>query len=239
MIPYNCEIYKNKQYMIANGILFKAEFDMSKYSDSDILKQFNPTNPSSTSEEIQATPSVKMQKETVIGDDVKIISYKSKDSFVLNQVIDSSKYMESAAPRLIKVVEINPEYFLVAYPYYKTSVEFETGNNNPEVDFDLLSEEDQDKIELSNKIEDTVKELARVTMYFIHENDDPRIIQEKISEYVNLCFKFTQPDQEIVSMDDISKDLEEKLKSLLSVEKENFNLNKKKKDNDEESEDSK
>ena len=208
--------------MIANGILFKAEFDMSKYSDSDILKQFNPTKLSATSEDIQATSSVKVLKETTIGDDVKIVAYKSKDSFVLNQIIDSSKYMETAAPRLLKVVEVSPEYFLVAYPYYRTSVEIETGNDNPDVDFDILSEEDQDKIELSNKIEDTVKELARITMYFIHENDDPKIIQEKISDYVSLCFKFTQPDQEIVNMDDISKDLEEKLKSLLYVEREDL-----------------
>ena len=206
--------------MIANGILFKAEFDMSKYSDSDILKQFNPTKDSTYSEEIQATSTVKVIKETVTGDDVKIVSFKSKDSFVLNQIIDSSKYMETAAPRLIKVVEINPEYFLVAYPYYKISLELE--EDDPDYDFDSLSEEDQDKIELSDKIEDTVKELARVTMYFIHENDNPKIIQEKISDYVSLCFKFTQPDQEIVDMDDISRDLEEKLKSLLSIDREDL-----------------
>ena len=206
--------------MIANGILFKAEFDMSKYSDGDILKQFNPTKDSAYSEEIQATSTVKVIKETVTGDDVKIISFRSKDTFVLNQIIDSSKYMETAAPRLIKVVEINPEYFLVAYPYYKISLELE--NDDPDYDFDSLSEEDQDKIELSDKIEDTVKELARITMYFIHENDNPKIIQEKISDYVALCFKFTQPDQEIVNMDDLSRDLEEKLKSLLYIEREDL-----------------
>lgn len=206
--------------MIANGILFKAEFDMSKYSDGDILKQFNPTKDSAYSEEIQATSTVRVIKETVTGDDVKIISFRSKDTFVLNQIIDSSKYMETAAPRLIKVVEINPEYFLVAYPYYKISLELE--NDDPDYDFDSLSEEDQDKIELSDKIEDTVKELARITMYFIHENDNPKIIQEKISDYVALCFKFTQPDQEIVNMDDLSRDLEEKLKSLLYIEREDL-----------------
>ena len=203
--------------MIANGILFKAEFDMSKYSDGDILRQFNPTKESAYSEEIQATSTITVTKETVTGDDIKIVAFKSKDLFVLNQIIDSSKYMEKAAPKLIKVVEINPEYFLVAYPYYRISLELET--DDPDYDFDLLSEDDQDKIELSDKIEDTVKELARVTMYFIHENDNPKIIQEKVSDYVSLCFKFTQPDQEILNMDDLSKNLEEKLKSLLYVER--------------------
>lgn len=206
--------------MIANGILFKAEFDMSKYSDGDILRQFNPTKESAYSEEIQATSTITVTKETVTGDDIKIVAFKSKDLFVLNQIIDSSKYMEKAAPRLIKVVEINPEYFLVAYPYYRISLELET--DDPDYDFDLLSEDDQDKIELSDKIEDTVKELARVTMYFIHENDNPKIIQEKISDYVSLCFKFTQPDQEIMNMDDLSKNLEEKLKSLLHIEREDL-----------------
>ena len=206
--------------MIANGILFKAEFDMSKYSDGDILRQFNPTKESAYSEEIQATSTITVTKETVTGDDIKIVAFKSKDLFVLNQIIDSSKYMEKAAPKLIKVVEINPEYFLVAYPYYRISLELET--DDPDYDFDLLSEDDQDKIELSDKIEDTVKELARVTMYFIHENDNPKIIQEKVSDYVSLCFKFTQPDQEILNMDDLSKNLEEKLKSLLHIEREDL-----------------
>lgn len=197
--------------MIANGILFKADFDMSKYTEQEILKQFNPADKNSFDEDIQATANVVVTKETVIGKDFKMISYKSDDTFVLEQILESSHFMEEAAPRLLKVIEINSKYFLVAFPYYPTSYEFRDDCDES----DFLSEEDEDKIELSRKIEDTVKELARITMYFIHENTDPKIIQDKISDYVSLCFKFTQQDEELVSMDDIAKDLENKLQDLL------------------------
>lgn len=199
--------------MIANGILFKADFDMSKYTEQEILKQFNPADENSFDEEIQATANVVVTKETVIGKDFKMISYKSDDTFVLEQILESSRFMEEAAPRLLKVIEINPKYFLVAFPYYPTSCEF--CEDYDECDHsDFLSEEDEDKIELSRKIEDTIKELARITMYFIHENTNPKVIQDKISDYVSLCFKFTQQDEELVSMDDIAKDLEQKLLDL-------------------------
>jgi hypothetical protein len=80
--------------MIANGILFKADFDMSKFEDNQILKQFNPTKLSTYKENIQATTNVEVVKESTIGDDIKIISYKSKDDFVLSQILESSIYME-------------------------------------------------------------------------------------------------------------------------------------------------
>ena len=101
--------------MIANGILFKADFDMSKYTEQEILKQFNPADKNSFEEEIQATTNVVVTKETVVGKDFKMISYKSEDSFVLEQILESSRFMEEAAPKLLKVIEINPKYFLVVY----------------------------------------------------------------------------------------------------------------------------
>ena len=50
--------------MIANGILFKADFDMSKFEDNQILKQFNPTKLSTYKEDIQATKNVEVIKES-------------------------------------------------------------------------------------------------------------------------------------------------------------------------------
>lgn len=197
--------------MIANGILFKADFDMSKFEDNQILKQFNPTKLSTYKEDIQATTNVEVVKESTIGDDMKIISYKSKDDFVLSQILESSIYMEKAAPRLIKVVEINPLHFIVAYPYYPTMCD---GCPNADCceDFgECVDEEDEDKAELNEKIESTVKELARVTMFNIHEHSDPAIIQENINKYVSLCFKFSDPEETST----LEMDAEELLKGTL------------------------
>lgn len=220
--------------MIANGILFKAEFDMSKYTDSQILKQFNPTKLSTYKEDIQATTNVEVVKESTIGKEMKIISYKSKDDFVLSQILESSVYMEKAAPRLIKVVEINPLHFVVAYPYYPIMCD---GCPNADCceDFgECVDEEDEDKAELNEKIESTVKELARVTMFNIHEHSDPAIIQENINKYVSLCFKFTDPEE--ISTLEIDADellkgtldeiLEEKFQELIGKEKKDDSDNK-------------
>lgn len=202
--------------MIANGILFKADFDMSGYTEKEILKQYNPANENTIEEEIQATSSVSVTKITTISKDFKYIGYKSKDSFALDQILESSKHMETAAPRLLRVIEINSEYFLVAFPYYSTSFDFNSDSDSS----NFLSEEDEDKIDLNEKIEDTIKELARITMFFIHEHIDPKVIQDNINEYVSLCFKFSEPEEKLVSMDEIAKDLEDKLKKLSKEEEE-------------------
>lgn len=204
--------------MIANGILFKAEFDMSSHTKQEILRQYNPAKFSTIDEDIQATSNVQVSKITTISKDFKFIAYKSKDTFVLDQILESSKFMESAAPRLLRVIEIGSEYFLVAFPHYSISCEscpdFECCE-----EVGCMSEEDEDKIELNEKIEDTIKELARITMFFVHEHTDPKVIQENINNYVSLCFKFTEPDERLVSMDEIAQDLEDKLKTLCQEEK--------------------
>lgn len=204
--------------MIANGILFKAEFDMSLHTEKEILRQYNPAKFSTIEEDIQATPNVQVTKITTTSEDFKFIGYKSKDTFILEQILESSKYMEMAAPRLLRVIEISSEYFLVAYPHYSISCEscpdFQTCD-----EMGCMSEEDEDKVELNEKIEDTIKELARVTIFFVHEHSDPKIIQDNINSYVSLCFKFTEPEERLVSMDEIAQDLEDKLKTLCQEEK--------------------
>ena len=208
--------------MIANGILFKAEFDMSSHTKQEILRQYNPAKFNTYEEDIQATPNVQVTKITTTSEDFKFVAFKSKDAFVLDQILESSKYMETSAPKLLRVIEINSEYFLVAFPYYPTSCE-----SCPEYqdcdELDCISEEDEDKIELNEKIEDTIKELARVTMFFVHEYTDPKIIQENINSYVSLCFKFTEPEENLVSMDEIAQDLENKLKVLCQEEEKKKN----------------
>lgn len=211
--------------MIANGILFKAEFNMSLYSEQEILRQYNPAKFSTIDEDIQATSNVLVSKITTTSDEFKFIAYKSKDTFVLSQILESSKFMEAAAPRLLRVIEISPEYFLVAFPYYSISCESCSDFQHCE-NMECMSEEDEDRIELNEKIEDTIKELARVTMFFVHEHTDPKVIQENINNYVSLCFKFTEPEEKLISMDEIAQNLEDKLKSLYQEEK------KKGKDND-------
>lgn len=198
--------------MIANGILFKADFDMSKYTKQEILRQYNPVKIDATNEDIQATSKAQVTKIVSTGDNFKFVGYKSEDEYVLNQVLESSLYMQEVAPRLLKVIEISSHYFIVSYPYYPTSCDLNY------LDWkDEISEEDEDRFELSNKIEDTIKELARVAMFLSHEHSDPSIIKEKLDKYVSLCFKFLEPEieeEELLTMEDIEKDLEEKLKNL-------------------------
>lgn len=176
--------------MIANGVLFKVGFDMSVMSDEDILRQYNPTSKSAFFEEIPATGNLTVTKGHITGEDVKIISYKG-DEKVIDPILFSSRCMENAAPKLVKVVPINPEFYLVAYPYYRLELDDVPEDEINDWDID---DEDEEYFELNETIENTVKELGRVTMFFMHTEDTDEAILEKTKEYAEKCFRFEEPE---------------------------------------------
>lgn len=214
--------------MIATGVLFKADFDMSKISDSDILKQFNPTLASDVPEKIQANSTSIVEKQSYKFRTIQVVTYKSEDESVIAQILNSSRFMEYAAPKLLKVIELSPTYLLVAFPYYN---DWELSSS----DFDS-NEEFLDELEnlgeLNTRIEETIKELARVTMYFMSSYEDPIDIRDGVKEYVSLCFKFSDVEEKEKentvekNIDDIVDDLNSKLNSLIEEESKKNKNNK-------------
>lgn len=205
--------------MIATGVLFKADFDMSKISDSDILKQFNPTLASEEPEKIQANSTSTVEKQSYKFKTIQAVTYKSEDEGVISQILNSSRFMEYAAPKLLKVIELSPTYILVAFPYYDDwSLSSSDFNSNEE-----FLDELENLGELNSRIEETIKELARVTMYFMSSYENPIDIRDSVKEYVSLCFKFPgveESEGNIISknIDDIVDDLNNKLNSLIEEE---------------------
>lgn len=221
--------------MIANGVLFKIGFDMSKISDEDILRQYNPTSKGAFFEEIPtgADGVHKITKGRIIGENCKIISYRGEEKFI-NPILFSSKCMEYAAPKLIKVVQINPEFYLVAYPYYRLLVDDipEEELNDWEID-----DEDEEYFELNETINSTVKELSRVTMFFMHSEETDERVMEKTKEYVEKCFRFEEP--ELVEGEDfeyvfsnLEELTEEDLKKILEENEDNNNNEEGEENND-------
>lgn len=220
--------------MIASGILFKAGFDMSSYSDEDILRQYNPYSKNAWSEDIlTTTEGGTVTKEVILGDTVKIIAYKGKESLI-EQVLFSSKCMEMAAPKLVRVVQINPGFYLLAFPYYRLSTD--------DLDEDVyltdedITDEDEELFELNETIESTVKELGRISMFFMQIGDSDKEIIDNIKLYVEKCFKFQNPEEDDYVITDISdyisEDLEDSFKELLDDFYKNRNNNEDDSEND-------
>lgn len=266
--------------MIASGILFKEKFDMSSKEDIDIINQYNPSDPWTESEDIND-----IKKKTVFGDDVKIVSYQSDNLEMIKQILKSARSMEFAAKKLIKVVEINEKMFLVAYPFFpehsecdddfectgdcenceKFNKETEEGDSDeiieisPE-DFDKFKKEFEESVEesffsLNEKIENTVKEIARVSMFLLKVTYSEEEWFDKLKDYVDLCYKFypESVDAKLVqemtfskgldledlsvfeSIDELlnSKEFDDRLKSLFEDMFDKKNKDKKDDDNNE------
>lgn len=171
--------------MIASGIVFNRFFDISLYTKEDIYQRYNPFDVVSGGIEEETLNTTvggietEIIKKKIVANDMKIISYEISTKEMASNIFTCCKVLEKASPRLCRVDLIDENLVLFSYPHFS------------------------DDIELSNKIESTIEELARLSMFILKLSDDLDDWIKNLSEYIRICYKFTEstdgPEDEVIS----------------------------------------
>lgn len=171
--------------MIASGIVFNRFFDISLYTKEDIYQRYNPFDVVSGSIEEETLNTTvggietEIIRKKIVANDMKIISYEISTKEMASNIFTCCKVLEKASPRLCRVDLIDENLVLFSYPHFS------------------------DDIELSNKIESAIEELARLSMFIFKLSDDLDDWIKNLSEYIRICYKFTEstdgPEDEVIS----------------------------------------
>lgn len=171
--------------MIASGIVFNRFFDISLYTKEDIYQRYNPFDVVSGSIEEETLNTTvggietEIIRKKIVATDMKIISYEVSTKEMASNIFTCCKVLEKSAPKLCRVDLIDENLVLFSYPHFN------------------------DDMELSNKIESAVEELARLSMFILKLSDDLNNWIENLSEYIRICYKFTEstdgPEDEVIS----------------------------------------
>ena len=163
--------------MIAEGIIFDIPFDMSSYSREDILKRFTPYKNTSkwSNERIDKTSEnidLNLERDLVIAEDMKIRKYTPDSIGILANLYLTTGIFDIACPKLCRVDMLNSGALLQSYPYFPDNKEY------------------------SDKIENTIEEIGRVSLFLL-ETLGPSQLEEwkkRVCEYTKIFISFVDRD---------------------------------------------
>ena len=166
-------MYDNVLFMIAEGIVFDIPFDMSSYKKEDILERYTPYRDTSkwTNERIQKTSEnfeLNLDEDIVITDDMVIKKYTPDKLSILANLYLTTGIFDVVCPKLCRVDLLDSGSLLMSYPFFP---------DNPEY---------------SKKIEQTLEEIARVSLFILEEVGIENLEKwrEKITRYVNIYVSY-------------------------------------------------
>lgn len=159
--------------MIAEGIIFDIPFDMSSYTRDDVLERFTPfKNTAEWDRELIERSAdnfnLSVSKDVVKTNDMVIKRYTPEDLSVLANLYLTTGIFDVACPKLCRVDMLDSGSLLQSYPYFP---------ENPEY---------------SNKIEQTISEIERVSLFILEivGKDNLSKWKEQVTEYVKTYISF-------------------------------------------------
>lgn len=161
--------------MIAEGIVFDRPFDMSSYTRDDILERFGPFKDTRKwkRERIESSADkipLNINKDTIIAEDMVIKRFSPDDLSVLANLYLTTGIFDVVCPKLCRVDMLDEGSMLLSYPYFPEDPEY------------------------SKKIENTVDELGRVSLFILEETGKENLEgwKKKIKNYVDTYISYVR-----------------------------------------------
>lgn len=156
--------------MIAEGIVFDKPFDISKYTKDEIISRYSPYYYESSSIPIGATSDnveLDLVEEEVVLNDMKIVKIRSEKLSTIANLYLTTGIFDVICPKLLRVDLLQSKVMLFTYPRFGDDPDY------------------------SKKIEDTVQELFRVSLFFAEEcGKNLTLWKTKLKNYVDTYITF-------------------------------------------------
>ena len=146
------------------GIYLREEPTMGRFSETDVLKEFDPLN-ECWSNEMSGT-SYDMQEKEFTSENFLIKSYTFSTEGSCDNFYDIYRLIMYAEPNLLKVIKYTPNTVVIAFP--------------------LFCEDTQEILS------DVIYELSRISTFILKSFPDVDIIElsEYLGDYIDMCISW-------------------------------------------------